>query len=414
MKNRYLFLIILCCMFLHTTMIYSQDSEIVTVDNEVETLVSSETEMVDNKVAAIANETQTELDTKENKILNQLFSPADEEKVDGVRLEKKKMEAVDYVPHISGTIRGKYEYCPQLEAGRFQVRNARFSLTGNVHQMVAYKAEIDLSDKGVTKMLDAYVKVMPIKSLSLSIGQMKIPFSTDNLRSPYNMYFANRAFVAKQITGLRDVGFTASYNAKKYVPITLTAGVYNGDGLYDQSEWQQSMSYSARMEYKVCKHFAFDLNWQSVEPEYIRLNFYDIGLRADVANFHFEVEGLYKTYGTYEASYGVYTDDVTFDPSYGFTGMINYDILLPKVFHKVSVLARYDMMNDMSSGYLSSGSYVADEVARQRVTTGVTLTLGSPILAELRINYEKYFYEDWSLADDADKDKIVVEVVARF
>ena len=49
------------------------------------------------------------------------------------------METEDYLPEIHGTIRGKYEYQPEMKASRFQVRNARFSLTGNVHPIVAIR-----------------------------------------------------------------------------------------------------------------------------------------------------------------------------------------------------------------------------------------------------------------------------------
>ncbi|MFW5793525.1 MAG: porin [Bacteroidota bacterium] len=42
---------------------------------------------------------------------------------------------------------------------RFQVRNARFSVNGKFSEFVSYKAEIDLSDEGITKMLDAYLKI---------------------------------------------------------------------------------------------------------------------------------------------------------------------------------------------------------------------------------------------------------------
>ena len=54
---------------------------------------------------------------------------------------------VDYTPAIHGTIRAKYEYQNRNQEGRFEVRNARFSLEGNVAPIVAYKAEIDLSAK---------------------------------------------------------------------------------------------------------------------------------------------------------------------------------------------------------------------------------------------------------------------------
>lgn len=51
---------------------------------------------------------------------------------DSVKLEKKKMEKQIILPEIHGTIRAKYEYQPEINASRFEVRNARFSLTGNV------------------------------------------------------------------------------------------------------------------------------------------------------------------------------------------------------------------------------------------------------------------------------------------
>ena len=50
------------------------------------------------------------------------------------------MEFKDYLPEIHGTIRGKYEYQTETSESRFEVRNARFSVSGNVHPIVAYKA----------------------------------------------------------------------------------------------------------------------------------------------------------------------------------------------------------------------------------------------------------------------------------
>lgn len=106
---------------------------------------------------------------------------------------------------------GKYEFQTETEESRFEVRNARFSVSGNVHPLVAYKAEIDLSDEGSIKMLDAYARVFPMKDLNFTIGQMRVPFTIDAHRSPHQQYFANRSFIAKQVGNVRDVGFTAAY-----------------------------------------------------------------------------------------------------------------------------------------------------------------------------------------------------------
>ena len=94
---------------------------------------------------------------------------------DGKKIEKEKMETKDYLPEVHGTIRAKYEYQTTMGAGRFEVRNARVSVTGNVLPSVAYKAEIDLSDEGQIKMLDAYARLFPTKGLTVTAGPLAAP-----------------------------------------------------------------------------------------------------------------------------------------------------------------------------------------------------------------------------------------------
>lgn len=57
-----------------------------------------------------------------------------------------------YLPEIHGTIRAKYEYEPTIGKGRFEIRNARMSVEGEIIPIVRYKAEIVLSDEGAIKM----------------------------------------------------------------------------------------------------------------------------------------------------------------------------------------------------------------------------------------------------------------------
>ena len=323
---------------------------------------------------------------------------------DGKKIDKPKLEKTDYIPEVHGTVRAKYEYEPQINKHRFQVRNARLSITGNVLPIVAYKLEVDLSDEGRMRMLDAYGRVFPVEGLALTFGQTKIPFSTDNLRSPHNFYFANRSFIAKQVTGFRDVGFMASYEYKQVCPFQLTAGVFNGSGLLEQREWHAEFSYAARLVLMPVKWINFALNFQSIEPESLRMNLYDVSLFSDFYGVHLEAEYLYKTYGK-----------EVFVPTQAFSCFAVYDLPLPKVFIKISFLVRYDMMTANSDGYLTEEkSYVIDDIARHRITAGVTLSLGVPFQADLRVNYEQYFYEDWHLANESQLNKIVAEVVVRF
>jgi hypothetical protein len=57
---------------------------------------------------------------------------------------------------------------------------------------------------------------------------------------------------------------------------------------------------------------------------------------------------------------------------------------------------------------------VANDSRRHRATVGVTLSLGLPFSADIRINYEKYFYRRGVTPGPSDHDKIVVELMAHF
>lgn len=160
---------------------------------------------------------------------------------------KEEKAKTDYRPVVHGTLRGKYEYQPEEKAGRFQVRTARVSIEGKVAPVVAYKAEIDLSDEGKIKMLDAYTRLSPLKGFDFTIGQMRVPFTIDAHRSPHQQYFANRSFIAKQVGNVRDVGATLGYKIDGSLPLTLQAGVFNGSGLTDQKDfWTNNINYSAK------------------------------------------------------------------------------------------------------------------------------------------------------------------------
>ena len=90
----------------------------------------------------------------------------------------------EYLPDIFGILKTKVEYDLDNSLIRFEVRNARFGATGKINKYMSYKVELDLSDEGKMKMLDAYVKFSPVTNLGFYLGQRKIPFSTDYIRNP--------------------------------------------------------------------------------------------------------------------------------------------------------------------------------------------------------------------------------------
>lgn len=324
---------------------------------------------------------------------------------DGKKIEKKELETKDYLPEIHGTIRAKYEYQPEMAAGRFEVRNARISFTGNVLPIVAYKAEIDLSDEGAIKMLDAYARLFPVKALTVTAGQMRVPFTIDAHRSPHQQYFPNRSFIAKQVGNIRDVGVTLGYEFGTKVPVTIEGGLYNGSGLTNQKEWHKEVNYSAKAQLKFIKKLNLALSIQSIQPQDVRVNSYDIGAYYETGRFHIEGEYLYKNYG--DNAYG----DV-----HSVNSFINYDLPLRKVFNKVSFLARYDMMTDQSDGKTTDedGVLITTDYKRHRVTGGLTFSLSKAFQTDIRLNYEKYFYAKNSIAKESEQDKIVLELMVRF
>jgi len=294
---------------------------------------------------------------------------------DGKKIEKEKMETKDYLPEVHGTIRAKYEYQTTMGAGRFEVRNAR-------------------------------VRLFPTKGLTVTAGQMRVPFTIDAHRSPHQQYFPNRSFIAKQVGNVRDVGFTVGYTLPTGVPITVEGGLFNGSGLTNQKEWHKEVNYSAKAQFLFTKGLNLTLSVQSIQPEEVRMQSYDIGAYYETGRFHIEGEYLYKQYS-----------DNAFKDVHAVNTFINYDLPLRKVFNKMSFLLRYDMMTDQSDAKTAdeeTGRLTVTDYKRQRLTGGITFSLSKAFRTDLRLNYEKYFYAKNSIAKESEQDKVVLELMVRF
>lgn len=330
----------------------------------------------------------------------------------GLPLHAQEEDKVDLTPKVHGTIRGKYEYQTEGGDGRFQVRNARVSLEGKVAKAVEYKAEIDLSDEGQIKMLDAYTKIKPVRGFDFTIGQMRVPFTIDAHRSPHQQYFANRSFIAKQVGNVRDVGATLGYSFNVGIPIILQAGMFNGSGLTNQKDfWTNNINFSAKAQFFIPRGFNITLSTQKIRPDHISVMMYDAGAYYHAHGWHIEAEYLFKHY-----------EDNAFKNVHAFDAFVNYDIPLRKCFFtKISPLLRYDYMSDHSDGmrYLdgeenTEGSLMINDYQRSRITGGLTFSIAKPFISDIRLNYEKYFYRSGAVAKPSERDKIVIEVMTRF
>ena len=308
------------------------------------------------------------------------------------------------MPKISGTLRAKGEYQTRDKEGRFEVRNARVALDGNVTPIVIYRAEVDLSDEGRIRMLDAYAGVLPVKGLTLRIGQMRVPFSIDAHRSPHKQFFANRSFIAKQVGDVRDVGLCASYTLPK-TPLTIEGGLFNGSGLTDQKDyWTKNLNFSAKVQWKPVKMLTLQGSVQKISPTGGTVMLYDGGVSFNHAGVFLEAEYLRKHYknNAYHAVNALNT-------------MAAYTLPLRRVFDHLRFLTRFDMMDDHSNGSLNDeGVLQTDDAARKRLTAGITLGFAKRLAAELRLNYEKYFYDKGATMKASERDKVVMEMMIHF
>ena len=328
-----------------------------------------------------------------------------------------------YMPQLHGILRGKYEYQPEMEASRFEVRNARLSVSGALPLRSEYKLEVDLCDESQIKMKDAWVRITPWKALRVSIGQQRMPFSIDAHRNPSAQYFANRSFIAKQVGDMRDVGLQVGYTFKgtgeDARPVAvLDAGMFNGSNLDNQkTAWCKAVSYSARLQWFPVKGLAIvpSVQHTAIANRQAKYTSLDFGAYYETGGLHIEAEYLRKTY----------MEDA-FDDCNAINTMALYKMPLRNertFFQSISYQARYDYMDDHSDGKAGfakddegnvTGRLVISDYKRHRMTLGLTFAVRNPYFpTDIRLNYERYWYPHGG-AKESEQDKIVAEIMVKF
>lgn len=319
-------------------------------------------------------------------------------------------------PEIHGVLRGKYEYQPELESSRYEIRNARLSVSGKLVERSQYKLEVDLCDETEIKMKDAWVRLLPYNSLRLTIGQQRMPFTIDAHRNPANQFFANRSFIAKQVGNMRDVGFQIGYdflNSKRRTLLSLDAGMFNGSNIDDQKQaWFKEPGYSARIQYFPIDGLAIvpSIQHQRIAERKAAYTSLDMGAYYKTGGWHLEAEYLRK----------MYRDDVFSDcSSVDVMAIYTQDIKkADSFFESVSYQGRYDYMQDHSSGQSgfdeSAKKLLLTDAERHRMTLGVCLGVrNSYFPTEIRFNYERYWYPHGG-AKESELDKLVCELAIKF
>ncbi len=295
---------------------------------------------------------------------------------------------------VGGTVRAKIEYLPESDTSSFVVRNARFKMEGIVNDDFGYKVEVDLSDNGVIKMLDAFVKWKAMENLSFFMGQMKVPFSIDHYRSPHELAFSNRSFLSKYVSNeMRDIGFALDYKYNIGIPLTVQAGIFNGEGTnkYIRSDHKYLLG---RIRVKPLEVLEVTGAYAFGQLNKNDNSMYNVGLHYKYGNLNIETEYVGKT-----------TDS-----------LITYDI------HSYFVFAQYHIpVENMPFTYITPGlrydDYIVDkpivngEFNISRWTAGVTFTFGKINSSNIRLNYEDYNYNNIT---NKREDKFTIEFMSKF
>ncbi len=276
--------------------------------------------------------------------------------------------------------KGKYEISTESGDSRFSVRNARIGVQGDLSKKISYKFMIDASDNGSLKVLDLYVAFKPHKRLKFTFGQGGLPIFNSYTVSPNSTDFVNRPFVGKYINSSRDIGLTLNCAIKqKGFPISLEAGLYNGDGI-NNAKWTGSLAYGGRLAFgsmkgwrATAKFFKNDIN--DFEDYFI----WGADLRYDNSKVRFETEYMNKHNCADFTEAGAPTQSLS---TLYAQGMLKFPVS-SKTFKRVEPALRWDGM----------GYDLPDRgLGVNRATVGVNLVLNTTSFVSLfRVNYEHYF-----------------------
>ena len=95
----------------------------------------------------------------------------------------KNESEVSYVPRVDGAVKAKLEVSLNDGEYRFNVRNTRFGVSGNVSRNMFYRIQVDFNNEGKLSILDSYAGYRT-GGLDIRLGQQQYHFSTDLDRGP--------------------------------------------------------------------------------------------------------------------------------------------------------------------------------------------------------------------------------------
>lgn len=308
---------------------------------------------------------------------------------------------------VHGVVRARWEgeFGAEEFGQRFQVRNARVNVGGNVLPQLSYFIQIDACDRGKMLFLDAWGQWDFNSRWKIRAGQFRVPFGTDCFRAPGDYYFANRSFIAKNILNMREVGVKGGYYGSGKLPLTVEAGVFNSADKANHEVWQRQMNYAVKASYRI-GNVTLSPSFISYQPQHVRINL--VGGTVTWKSGRWIAEGEYANKHYTNRAHRA-ADSWNVFASYCMP-------LRNTVLDQLSFQARFDGITDHSTGVAGEdGHLTTDQNACRRVTAGASIAhINGAVKGLVRINYEKYFYDSGVIAPKGADDKILAELVVKF
>ncbi len=311
-----------------------------------------------------------------------------------------------YFPEISGTVRPMAEWETSTGLYRFQVRNARLTVGGNIAPAnLEYFYQMDFCDMGKMKVLDFFGKVRVFNGFKVQAGQFRIPFGVEPFRAAHQYYFSNCSYLGKEIANNRRVGVAVDYKIPA-TDLSLEAGVFSPYSIADHNRWSKKLTFASKLSYKI-QNTTLTTGFQTLCPDLVRYNMADACVQWKSGRWTAVAEYMYQHY-TRKAH----------KPAHSY--MVFGDYRMPVkagIFNWLSFQARFDGMTDHSSAISDQSGYIfTDDPARNRVTVGSTISYVAKngMSFDLRLDYDKCFYHKGVVAPVGEGDKVVTELVFHF
>lgn len=314
---------------------------------------------------------------------------------------------------VNGYIKNWFEANTSTGDKDFLVRMARLGVKGNINSYAGYKVMVDFMRLGKLQtssttiegknvistasasfsdyLLDAEAFINPVKSVSLSLGQFKVPFSSDNLKSGADIDFINRPLTTNVAPALRDIGFMVSYAPAFEIPLEIKGGVFNGAG-QNKPENDKNLNYSLRGVIHPLKNLGLSANYYTGKSSGASTEMFNLG--ADYSYDKIYVSGEYG-----QKLNKLSAKNVTSNALFVYS-LYDFDFQKSMISHLIPAL-RYEY-------YKPDNSTSKDEL--NKFTAGLSFEFAKLTYAQFRVNYEISKYK----IGGGDLQKLILELQIRY